>query len=99
VALAEGDEHPDQLALRVAGDLEDESEGALLGGRVDEGQIELRAVRELGAIRAQRLARKKVGQCHPALFGLRPARWSRSEASGPRSRDRLTPNRVVKAHR
>jgi hypothetical protein len=43
VALAEGDEHPDQLALRVAGDLEDESEGALRGGRVDEGQIELRA--------------------------------------------------------
>jgi hypothetical protein len=34
VALAEGDEHPDQLALRVAGDLEDESEGALLGGRI-----------------------------------------------------------------
>lgn len=33
-------------------------------------QIELRAARELGAIRAQRIARKKVGQCHPALFGL-----------------------------
>jgi hypothetical protein len=38
VALAEGDEHPDQLALGVAGDLEDESEGALRGGRLDEGQ-------------------------------------------------------------
>jgi hypothetical protein len=73
-------------ARRVAGDLEDESEGALRGGRVDEG--------------ADRASRSPQARCHqgpvprkeegrpvpPRAARSAPTRWSRSEASGPRSR-------------
>lgn len=56
VAVTEGDEHPDQFGARVAGELQDEREGPLRCGCVDEGEVQLRAARELCRVWTPRLA-------------------------------------------
>jgi len=61
VAQPKGDEHPHQLAVRWARELEHESEGTLRRRCIRRWEIELGAARELRAIGTKRVARQNVG--------------------------------------
>lgn len=57
VAVTERDEDPDErVIVRVAGELQHKGKRATGGGLVVERQVQLGAARELGLVRAERLA-------------------------------------------
>jgi hypothetical protein len=76
VSRSERDEYPYELGVGLAGELQDEREGALGNGPLGEGEVELRAASQRQIASSKRTARRRsrrlsltsafaVGRAHP----------------------------------
>ena len=96
--MPEGDEDPDESAAGIARELQHERKWSLGRGRVDEGQVQLRAPGELGRVGPHRLAREEIVERDPVLLGLRACSSGDLQRAAGEAADCFAPDRVVKAH-
>ncbi len=99
MAVPEGDEHPDEFGVRVAGELKDEREWPLGCGRVDDGEIQLCAAGELRRVWTKRLAGQQIGERDAVLFDLGSTACGDLKRAAGEAADRVAPDGLIEAHR
>jgi hypothetical protein len=97
--VAVGDEHPDQLAVGVARELNDEREGSLRRRPIGRGQVELGAAGQPRPIGAVRCAWSEVRERDAVVFEPGSRARGDLERSSREAADRFAPHGVVEAHR